>query len=121
MSTAQAKADRPSRIRRWLIRLLGVAVASVVIGWTLQRSAQLANRDSSPAGFARGLLHGILMPIALPNLLVGHDVPIYAPNNTGVRYKLGYTMGVNGCGAIFFGLLYWRLMRSRKASSPSAQ
>ena len=52
--------------------------------------------DPAPAGFARGLVHGALMPIALPNLLVGNDVTIYAANNTGLRYKLGYTCGVNG-------------------------
>ena len=51
------------------------------------------------------------MPMALPNLLVGRDVSIYSPNNTGVPYKLGYTAGVNVCGAIFFGFFYWRLNR----------
>ena len=81
-------------------------------------------RDERPAGFGRGLVHGVLMPIALPNLLFGSDVPIYAERNTGVPYKLGYTMGVNGCGALFFGALYWRLLRLRRklsTASPPAQ
>jgi hypothetical protein len=86
----------------------------------LRRSAEIALRDDQPAGFNRGLLHGILMPIALPNLLVGNDVPIYAAHNTGRLYKLGYTVGVNGCGALFFGFLYWRLRRLRKAIAPPA-
>jgi len=58
------------------------------------------------------------MPCALPNLLVGNDVAIYAENNTGRTYKLGYTVGVNGCGAIFFGIFFWRVNRWRKRSPP---
>lgn len=54
------------------------------------------------------------MPMSMPNLLVGRDITIYSSHNTGVRYKLGYTAGVNGCGAIFFGVLFWRLNRWRK-------
>ena len=46
------------------------------------------------------------MPTALPTLAAGRDVTIYAPHNTGIPYKLGYTMGVNGCGALFFGLAF---------------
>jgi hypothetical protein len=53
------------------------------------------------------------MPMAMPNLLVGRDVSIYSANNTGLSYKLGYTSGVNGCGAIFFGVVFWRFNRWR--------
>lgn len=56
------------------------------------------------------------MPLALPNLAVGNDIIIYAPNNVGRLYKLGYTIGVNGCGLIFFGFLFWRLSRWRRAA-----
>jgi hypothetical protein len=34
----------------------------------------------------------------------------------GVGYKLGYTTGVNVCGAIFFGFFFWRLNRWRKST-----
>jgi len=100
-------------------RLLWLAIVSLLIGWTLRRSAEMAMRDPQPAGFGRGVLHGVLMPIALPHLLFGNDVPIYAANNTGRLYKLGYTVGVNGCGALFFGFLYWRLLRLRRAIGPA--
>ena len=59
------------------------------------------------------------MPLALPRLLLGQDTTIYALSNTGRTYKLGYTAGVNGCGALFFGIMYWRFSRwakSRKAA-----
>ena len=75
------------------------------------------NRPNQPlhtAGFLRGLTDGALMPGALPPLLMGRDVSIYAPNNTGRTYKLGYTVGVNGCGALFFGVIFWRMTRLKK-------
>lgn len=60
------------------------------------------------AGFRRGVLHGALMPVALPSLLLGKDVPIYAATNTGRTYKLGYIAGINLCGLLFFGLAFRR-------------
>jgi hypothetical protein len=100
--------------RKWLRILRTIAsiiLLAIVIGWVLQRSAEALNRGNERAGFGRGLLHGAMMPLALPNLLVGKDVPIYAAHNTGVPYKLGYTAGVNACGAIFFGACFWRWSR----------
>ena len=58
------------------------------------------------AGFRLGVLHGALMPVALPSLLLGRDVPIYATSNTGRTYKLGYICGINLCGLVFFGLAF---------------
>jgi hypothetical protein len=80
-----------------------------------QASISLA-KSTGPAGFGRGMLQGAMMPGALPNLLVGNDVVIYAANNTGRTYKLGYTCGVNACGAIFFGWFFWRVSRWRKGT-----
>jgi len=53
------------------------------------------------------------MPMTWPALAAGHDVTIYSAHNTGVSYKLGYTAGVNLCGAVFFGLVFQRLNRLR--------
>jgi hypothetical protein len=97
-----------------------ILVLAFIIGWFLQRSAEALNRTNGRAGFGRGFVHGALMPLALPNLLVGKDVPIYAVNNTGVPYKLGYTAGVNVCGAIFFGTCFWRWSRRGRPGSPPA-
>ena len=63
------------------------------------------------AGFPLGMLHGALMPVALPSLLLGKDVPIYAERNLGRSYKLGYIAGINVCGFIFFGLAFWQPAR----------
>jgi len=81
----------------------------------------MADAAALPSGFLDGVLHGASMPLALPRLLMGQDTTIYALSNTGRGYKLGYTAGVNGCGALFFGILYWRFTRwakGRKNAGP---
>ena len=60
------------------------------------------------AGFHLGLVEGALMPAALPSLLMGKDLPIYAPNNTGRGYNIGFLFGINCCGTVFFGVAFWR-------------
>jgi len=112
--------DRPEHVgprwQKWgriLIRILCVVAVAFVIGWTLNRISAQLEKSARPAGFARGMLQGALMPMAMPNLLAGRDVVIYSQKNTGVNYKLGYTAGVNVCGAIFFGLFFWRISRWR--------
>ena len=109
----------PSTPRIWTIikRILVIAVFAFVIGVLLHRVSRLLERNPHPAGFARGLVQGALMPMSLPNLVAGDNVTIYAQNNTGLSYKLGYTFGVNGCGAAFFGFLFWRLSRWRRQSN----
>ena len=118
MLDAQVKAAPPSgRARKILLRILSVLFTAFIIGCVVGVISTASNRpEAGPAGFRRGILHGALMPGALPNLIVGNDVVIYAPNNTGRTYKLGYTLGVNGCGAVFFGFFFWRLNRWRKRS-----
>ena len=103
-----------------LRRLFTTLLLAAFVGWLIHQLAATLDRSPHPAGFARGMVQGALMPASLPNLLVGSDVVIYAPNNTGISYKLGYTMGVNVCGAIFFGIFFLRLNRLRKGFSGSA-
>jgi hypothetical protein len=65
------------------------------------------------AGFRTGLLEGALMPAALPGLLGGKDLPIFAPNNVGRGYKIGYILGLNTCGTFFYGVAFWQPRRRR--------
>lgn len=78
-------------------------------GWIYAREGG----RTEPAGFLIGMIHGAAMPCALPALLTGADPILYTPVNSGRPYKLGYTVGVNACGAVFFGLLYRRFARRR--------
>jgi hypothetical protein len=113
MTDTQVKVTVGRRVGNLLVRLLALIIIAAAISGVLNRVSSSLERSARPAGFSRGLLQGALMPMAMPNLLVGRDVAIYAQNNTGLSYKLGYTSGVNGCGAIFFGLMFWRLNRWR--------
>jgi hypothetical protein len=110
---------RPSLIRKLLRVLQRVAfyvALAFVIGWLLNQAAGALERRQKQAGFVLGVVQGALMPMALPNLVVGNDVTIYSIDNTGRTYKLGYTVGVNACGLIFFGLFFWRLRKLKRAS-----
>jgi hypothetical protein len=96
-----------------------ILIAGVIIGFVLHFVARTAHSNTKEtAGFKIGILHGALMPLALPNLLVGDDVAIYATQNTGRFYKLGYTAGVNGCGLLFFGAFFCRINRWRRPNTP---
>ena len=108
------------RSRAWWkipLRLLFILLLATLVGWTLNRIAVSLERSARPAGFARGMIQGALMPMAFPNLLVGNNVTIYSQNNTGVTYKLGYTLGVNVCGTFFFGFAFWRITKWRRNRS----
>jgi hypothetical protein len=74
----------------------------------------------APAGLGRGFLHGAMMPLALPTLLIGHDSTIYAEHNAGRTYKLGYTLGVNACGAAFFSFAFRSVRRWRDRRAGNA-
>jgi len=106
------------------VRLVVIVFLAFCFGSFLSRFSASLERRAHPAGFGTGLIQGALMPMALPNLVVGKDISIYAGNNTGVGYKLGYTAGVNMCGALFFGVVFWRFNRWRtkaNACKPSSR
>jgi hypothetical protein len=111
---AESSPARDNVLKRFVQRILGILGAAVVIGTILHFVARAAHGVTPPADFKAGVLHGALMPLALPNLLVGDDVTIYAQENVGRPYKLGYTVGVNGCGLLFFGFFFWRVRRWRR-------
>ena len=114
MTETQDKAPAGSRWLKVALRIAVFFLMAALIGAVLNRVSSSLERSAHPAGFTRGVVQGALMPMSLPNLLVGRDVTIYSQNNTGVTYKLGYTTGVNACGALFFGVVFWRVNRLRK-------
>ena len=115
MSKTQAKAASPSwKAWPYAKRLLIVASITVFVGGSVLRASQTVGTNETPVGFYYGVFHGAVMPCMMPALLLGRDVVIYAPNNNGHGYRLGYTVGVNGCGLLFFGILFWRLNRLRR-------
>ncbi len=49
-------------------------------------------------GFLYGLLHGFITPISFIASLFNDDVAIYAVNNSGGLYDLGFLLGSGGWG-----------------------
>src|SRR5262245_21547750 len=89
------------------IKIARLLVVGFIFGWAYDWATPLVYPPESNPGFWLGSAHGALMPIALPSLLMGKDVPIYAQKNRGRPYKLGYIAGINVCGFLFFGLSFW--------------
>jgi len=100
-----------------VIRIIALTAISLALIFAQGWAAPRYYRADYVAGFYTGLLEGALMPAALPGLLGGHDVPIYAPNNEGRGYKIGYILGLNTCGTFFFGVAFWQPRRRRGAGA----
>ena len=108
-----ASHDCMSKKKVFIVKLVALTAISLALvfaqGWAAPRYYQ----PDYVAGFYTGMLEGALMPAALPGLLGGHDVPIYAPNNDGRGYKIGYILGLNTCGTFFFGVAFWQPRQRR--------
>ena len=89
-----------------ITKVIILVVLGVALGFAQAWAASRYYKTDQVAGFRLGVLQGILMPAALPGLLMGNDFPIYAPNNTGRPYNIGYLLGVNTCGTLFFGVAF---------------
>ena len=121
LTGTQAKvASRSQALWKVASRVLVVLVMAFLFGLVMHKVSLVLQQRPQRAGFVRGVIQGALMPCTLPNLLVGNDLTIYAQNNTGLTYKLGYTCGVNACGALFFGAVFWRINRWRTARNGSS-
>lgn len=100
---------KPGRV--WLRSVARLAVISLVLGWGYGwAEPRLYPRDARH-GFGWGMAHGACMPLALPALLLGRDVPIYSDSAAGRSYKIGYIAGINLCGLVVFGGAFWNPRR----------
>jgi len=109
MDPTQTPAAKPRPLIQLILRKAAtLAVVTVVFGWLYSWASPWAFSPNRAAGFKYGLLHGAMMPLSLPSLVIGRDVTIYDPDNSGRGYKIGYICGVNICGLVFIGPLFWR-------------
>jgi len=97
-----------SAFKRIATKAAVLVLLGLALGFGYDWATPRFYRPEHPADFKFGVLHGALMPVALPGLLMGKDLPIYAPVNSGRLYKLGYIAGINLCGLLFFGVLFRR-------------
>lgn len=99
-----------------LSRLAMLTVMGLLLGLAQGWAAARTYKPNYEAGFHTGILHGMLMPAALPGLLLGQKIPIYAPNNSGNPYEIGYIFGINTCGLLFFGSAFWQRQKKRSTA-----
>jgi hypothetical protein len=113
VSTPTASSDRSFKTKVLIIRIILVIAISLGLGFTHSWASTRYYGPDYVAGFGTGMMEGALMPAALPGLVGGKDLPIYAPNNLGRPYKIGYILGLNTCGTIFFGICFFQPRRKR--------
>ena len=68
-------------------------------------------------GFFGGLWHGFIAPFDFIGMLFNKDITMFAPNNNGGLYALGFLLGSGGWG--FFGSKGVHSVRHRKVSIQS--
>jgi len=108
-----AAPDRLSRAKLVAIKIIVLTALALALGFLQGWASSRCYKPDHVAGFHMGILHGILMPAAMPGLLMGKELPIYAPNNSGRPYNIGYIFGINTCGTLFFGVAFWQPRRRR--------
>ena len=90
-----------------VIKIIALTLFSLALGFGYDRAAPRTYEPERVAGFFTGMMHGALMPAALPTLVFGKALPIYAQNNVGRGYNIGFILGLNTCGTFFFGIAFW--------------
>ena len=117
----QIPAKKHGLIRFLLRKAVVLGCITLIFGWLYAWASPWAFVSRQPAGFAHGLLHGAMMPLSLASLVIGKNPPIYAVENSGRPYKIGYICGVNICGIVFIGPLFWRPRRPAPVTSASSE
>jgi hypothetical protein len=95
------------KLRQQVIKIAVLTLFSLALGFGYDRAAPRTYGPERVAGFFVGMMHGALMPAALPALVFGKDLPIYAQRNVGRGYNIGFILGLNACGTLFFGISFW--------------
>jgi len=117
VSTDQAPSGRrASWVKRLAVKIVSLVILGLVFGFVYDWAAPRLYGSERVTGFRLGVMHGALMPVALPTLLMGNDVPIYTTSPAGRPYKLGYIAGINLCGLLFFGVAFWQPKRRERQS-----
>ncbi len=71
----------------WIIVLILLVSSCAPEGYT-----------SDEYGFFSGIWHGVCLPFAIIGKIFGSDIGIYAENNSGFLYWIGFIIGLGGLG-----------------------
>jgi len=75
--------------------IIGVFLILCVLSLT---SCAPQGYETHKAGFFSGIWHGFIIVFSILGKLFGSDIGIYAENNTGFFYWLGFIIGIGGLG-----------------------
>lgn len=81
----------------WSWMALGILGLLIMTGCADQENVSACLKGHT-YGFWGGLWHGIIAPFDFIGMLIWDDVALYAPNNNGPLYALGFLMGSGGTG-----------------------
>jgi hypothetical protein len=76
---------------------LTASILLLFIACTIVSCAPAKGTDSE-YGFFSGIWHGFIFVFSLIGKLFGADVGLYAENNSGFFYWLGFIIGIGGLG-----------------------
>ncbi len=97
--------------KRLLIVIFTVMIMVLIVSCTNSEPVD-ACLTGKKFGFWWGLWHGIIAPIDFVIMLFNDNVTMYAQNNTGAWYALGFLIGSGGWG--FLGGKGSRRRRNRE-------
>ena len=99
-------------------RLLMAAIFALFLAAGCARSEEIEQcLTGHPYGFFGGLWHGFIAPFDFIGMLFSDKITMYAPNNNGGFYALGFLMGSGGWG--FFGSKSIHRVRHTRVSRPA--
>jgi len=84
--------------KKLFILLVFVGAMLLFAGCAHQVDVDACVAGTKEYGFWNGLWHGIIAPIDLVGMFFRDDVSVYAPNNNGTWYALGFVIGSGGWG-----------------------
>lgn len=88
------------KIKKGLLLLLLIALVMTISGCATNESVN-ACLSGHTYGFFGGLWHGFIAPFDFIGMLFNNKITMYAQNNNGGLYALGFLLGSGGWG--FFG------------------
>lgn len=82
-----------------LLIVMALALVTIISGCANKESVD-ACLHGHTYGFWSGLWHGIIAPVDFIGMLFRDDVSVYAQNNNGAWYALGFLIGSGGWGVL---------------------
>lgn len=83
-----------------LTYILLLVVASALLFSCADKETVTSCLTGQTYGFWFGIWHGLIAPFDLVGMLIWDDVTVFAQNNTGFWYALGFLIGSGGWGVI---------------------